>query len=196
MVKRKGKYQYTIIDKNIVQQEIKETKRKRGKYNTYDLSGEYGIGFTDKGEQFYFDLEDYDKIKDYKWSIDEDGYVRTTWDKQHKKSVHILFHRLVMDVLDNRDFFNCQIDHIEHNKYDNRKSKLRICTFEENIKNQPSYRKDGSKVGVRLYYGTWIADIKVDGKPIQLGKFDTYEQAVDARIKAEKEYGLYRVYEN
>ena len=35
------------------------------KYNTYDLSGEYGIGYTSKGEEFYFDLDDYDKIKDY-----------------------------------------------------------------------------------------------------------------------------------
>lgn len=31
--------------------------------NTYDLSGEYGIGYTTKGEEFWFDLEDYDKIK-------------------------------------------------------------------------------------------------------------------------------------
>ena len=33
------------------------------KYNTYDLSGEFGIGYTSKDEKFYFDLEDYDKIK-------------------------------------------------------------------------------------------------------------------------------------
>ena len=33
------------------------------KFNTYDLSKEYGIGYTFKGEEFYFDLEDYDKIK-------------------------------------------------------------------------------------------------------------------------------------
>ena len=38
----------------------KETKKK---YNTYDLSGEYGIGYTSNGEEFYFDLEDYQKIK-------------------------------------------------------------------------------------------------------------------------------------
>lgn len=39
------------------------------KYNVYDLSGEYGVGYTYQGEEFYFDLEDYDKIKDYCWSI-------------------------------------------------------------------------------------------------------------------------------
>lgn len=44
------------------------------KYNTYDLSGEYGIGYTSKNEEFYFDLEDYDKIKDYYWYRDQTGY--------------------------------------------------------------------------------------------------------------------------
>lgn len=36
-------------------------------HNTYDLSGEYGICYTAKGTPFYFDLEDYDLIKDYAW---------------------------------------------------------------------------------------------------------------------------------
>ena len=33
------------------------------KYNTYDLTGEYGIGYASNGKEFYFDLEDYDKKK-------------------------------------------------------------------------------------------------------------------------------------
>lgn len=33
------------------------------KHNTYDLSGDFGIGYTDKGEKFYFDISDYEKIK-------------------------------------------------------------------------------------------------------------------------------------
>ena len=47
----------------------------RRKYNNYDLSGEYGIGYTSKGEEFYFDLEDYDKIKDYCWFKNDSGYI-------------------------------------------------------------------------------------------------------------------------
>ena len=36
--------------------------------NKYDLSGEYGIGWTHNTEhEFYFDLEDYDIIKYYCW---------------------------------------------------------------------------------------------------------------------------------
>ena len=34
------------------------------KYNDFDLSSnDYGIGFTLKGEPFYFDKDDYEKIK-------------------------------------------------------------------------------------------------------------------------------------
>lgn len=39
--------------------------REQPTVNTYNLSGEYGIGYTSKGKEFYFDLEDYDKIKNY-----------------------------------------------------------------------------------------------------------------------------------
>lgn len=45
------------------------------KFNAYDLSGEYGIGYTSKGEEFYFDLEDYDKIKDCYWYKNDQGYL-------------------------------------------------------------------------------------------------------------------------
>ena len=31
--------------------------------NVYDLSGEYGIGYTAKGEKFLFDKDDFEKIK-------------------------------------------------------------------------------------------------------------------------------------
>ena len=47
-----------------ISRELLISKNKdRRKYNTYDLSGEYGIGWTSNtNKEFYFDLEDYDKI--------------------------------------------------------------------------------------------------------------------------------------
>ena len=56
---------------NLLNIEVKKIK----KYNTYDLSGEYGIGYTTKGEKFLFDLEDYEKIKDYCWCVDKTDTV-------------------------------------------------------------------------------------------------------------------------
>ena len=62
-------------------------------YNDYDLSGEYGIGYTFKDEKFYFDLEDYDKIKSYCWCVTNDGYIIAPQDKGGS----ILLHRLIMN---------------------------------------------------------------------------------------------------
>ena len=62
-----------------LQREIvsKLMKEKRS-YNKYDLSGEYGIGYDNNGREFYFDLEDYELIKNYYWLINSaDGYVET-----------------------------------------------------------------------------------------------------------------------
>ena len=39
------------------------------KYNTYDLSGEYGIGYSNSGKEFYFDLDDYDLIKEIYYNM-------------------------------------------------------------------------------------------------------------------------------
>jgi len=48
------------------------------KYNTYNLTNKYGIGYTSNtNEEFYFDLEDYEKIKDYCWRKNSDGYIVT-----------------------------------------------------------------------------------------------------------------------
>lgn len=60
-------------------QEIKDSwVNKLKKTNKYEF-GKFGIGYTQKGEKFYFDIEDYDKLKDYCWRYDNNklvAYVR------------------------------------------------------------------------------------------------------------------------
>ena len=107
------------------------SKRSKG-HNTYDLSGKYGIGYTQKGEEFWFDLEDYDLIKDYYWSKDKDDYfVTRVWNKTYYKRVSL--HRLIMKFPDVTD-----IDHIhgKESKHDNRKSNLRVATHSQNGMNR------------------------------------------------------------
>ena len=167
--------------------------------NKYDLSGEYGIGYTQKGEEFYFDLEDYDKIKDYQW-VTKDGYFEAmTWNPSDGSQHKLRLHRLIMGVENIKDF-SYQVDHINHNKADNRKENLRIVNNVQNGFNKVTWREDGSKVGVRKNRSKskpWVADISINSKTIRLGTFDTYEEAVKARIDAEKKYyGEYRAIEN
>ena len=157
------------------------------KTNKYDLSGEYGIGYTSNtNEPFYFDLEDYDKIKDYCWCIDN-GYVVST-DRTTGKKVQL--HRLIMHPEKDED-----IDHINRNKLDNRKANLRVCTSSDNAKNRGTRKNSVSGVtGVtwNKQASKWEARINMSGKRIHLGLFTDINEAIRVRIRSELEmFGEY-----
>lgn len=161
--------------------------KNRKKYNNYDLSNNYGIGYTSKGEKFYFDLEDYNKIKDYCWYLSNEYVSANTYgnDKTHSK---ILMHRLIMGCIDDYDVV---VDHINHITYDNRKINLRIVTQSQNAKNCKLSKNNTSGVtGVYFdnHSGKWVAEIKVNYKKHSLGHFVEFEDAVKARKDAEKKF--------
>lgn len=149
------------------------------KYNQYDLSGEYGIGYTSKGEPFYFDIEDYDKIKNHCWHINSKGYVQTNIDGNTVK-----IHRLILPDYQ-------YVDHINHMKFDNRKCNLRRTTNQQNCMNKNIYNNNTSGIaGVswRKRDKVWQARIKVNYKYIYLGQFKNFDDAVKARKEAEEKY--------
>lgn len=151
------------------------------RYNTYDLTGEYGIGYTSKGEKFYFDLEDYDKIKDYCWSIDN-LYVRAR-DCKNKKLVRL--HNIIMGIEDKER----NIDHINNNRLDNRKLNLRICTPKQNSNNQSKPKNSKCPfMGVSIEHNSYVARIGYNHKKINLGSYKNLEDAIIARLRTEKEY--------
>ena len=147
----------------------------------YDLSNEYGIGRFIDGTEFLFDKEDYDKIKDYHWYVQQ-GYIKTV-----VRGKNIALHRLVMGVLDDED--KSPVDHINRNKLDDRKENLRIVTTAQNNRNRDRWRKDGTKVGVyKFRENKWESKIGINGECTRIGVYDTYEDAVKARIEAEEKY--------
>lgn len=158
------------------------TGKNNKKYNSYDLSGEYGIGRTyNTNNEFYFDLEDYDKIKNYCWYEDKDGYIL------NKTSDAIIrMHRLILNATD-----DCMVDHINHCKNDNRKQNIRLCTVKENNINvglQKNNTSGDTGISYDNFYSCWRASITVDYKKIHLGSFSNREDALKARIKAEEKY--------
>lgn len=156
------------------------------KLNKYDLSGDYGIGYFANGTEFYFDKEDYNLIKDYKWEL-HNGYARASKYNGDKK--YIKMHRLIMGVLDKGFNKDEVIDHINRNKLDNRKENLRIVDVLTNCRNKNKYDKNGKRVGVnKLKNSKWSAIIGVNGKILKLGTFDNYEDAVKARDEGEKTF--------
>lgn len=157
--------------------------RKNKKYNTYNLTGDYGIGYTLNGEEFWFDLEDYGLIKDYCWFIDDKGYVVTN-DPETGRIIR--FHRLILPVKNKE-----QVDHIKHKKHDNRKSELRIVTNAQNSMNR--IRQPNNTSGITGVYWSdskqrWCAEIMFDKKKIYIGVYEDIEDAVKARKEAENKY--------
>ena len=171
---------------------LREINREKGKtlnkkYNNYDLtSKEYGIGFChNTNREFYFDLEDYDKIKDYCWREDNNGYIITN--EPDTRNI-LLLHRMVFDLSsdDNRD-----VDHIYHQLYDNRKNMLRIVKHADNIKNQKlSITNTSGKTGVSWdkRENSYEAYITVSRKRIHLGFYNNLEDAIRVRLEAEEKY--------
>ena len=109
--------------------ELNNTDHRNHKVNTYDLSGEYGIGWTSNtNREFYFDLEDYDKIKDFCWceaKHNKTGYTALTATNIYTKKT-IKFHHII----------GCAgYDHINRNPLDNRKCNLRMATEQNNTRN-------------------------------------------------------------
>ena len=172
------------LNSELVSQRNKDNK----KYNRYDLSGKHGIGYTSKGEEFWFDLEDYNLIKDYYWRINEHGYVVSRYNNNGKQN-GISFHRLVTRCTDK----NVIVDHIhgEKSRYDNRKSNLRLCDSLLNSFNRKT-RTDNTSGVTGVYWdkeqNKWEASITYKHKRIKLGKFKIFEDAVKARKEAEDKY--------
>ena len=154
------------------------------KYNTYDLTGDYGIGWTtNTNAEFYFDLEDYDKIKDYCWyeDIHKDGYHSLKAGAIGEKR-NVKFHHLI----------DCKnYDHINRNPLDNRKCNLRPATASQNQCNKNVYKNNTSNItGVSWNNRDqkWMAYIQVNGRRKYLGYYDIFDDAIITRLKGEKEY--------
>lgn len=170
-----------------------ENGRNNHKYNKYDLNTyNYGICYTDEGVEFYFDKEDYDKIKDIYWREHRDsvngyarGYVNTDENNIHK---YIFMHNLIMDNLLDKDKI---VDHISGNTLDNKKENLRICNNQKNSMNKrkPKNNTSGVKgVSYSEIEHKWKAYITYNKKRMHLGTFLNKEDAIKVRKKAEQKY--------
>lgn len=88
-----------------------------------------------------------------------------------------------------------QIDHINHDKADNRIDNLRLCTAATNSQNQTMYKNNSSGV-TGVWRDTerknWMVYISVRGKRITLGRREDINDAIALRKAAEKKYGFHR----
>lgn len=133
-----------------------------------------------KGKVALIDDEDFEYLSKYKWYANEDNKTGKYYAKRaiyiNGKQVKIPMQRVILNAP-----FNMEIDHINGNTLDNRRTNLRICTHAQNCKN--CIRKKGvSKYrGVYWYKNTkrWKSQISIDNKRISLGY---YKNEIDAAI--------------
>lgn len=139
------------------------------------------------------DIEDYEKVKQYHWNKTPQNYIYTNiYSNGDGTHTALLIHRLIMGL----DFGNklC-VDHIDGNTFDNRKCNLRIVNKMQNNWNKTRPKNKSGMTGVckNSNCSTWQSNININHKKIHLGNFKSFEDAVKARIEAEKKYfGEYR----
>lgn len=143
----------------------------------------YECHIKNKNIIFYIDKEDYIKTVKYNWCMSDNGYI---------KSSNLYLHRFIMCENENHENI---VDHINHNKLDNRKRNLRLATYSQNGMNSICQIKE--MVGVKQTgKGSWQSFIYINNDRIYLGSFDSLEKAKEARKKAEDEYFKEYSYKN
>ena len=124
------------------------------------------------------DDDNFDSINQYVWSY-SNGYAFMT----NRYGDRISMHRLVLSLPKH------EVDHINHNRLDNRRSNLRLCDHQQNMMNKkiPVNNTTGYK-GVYKRKSSYYSRIMIKGRRIYLGTWKTSQEAFMAYCQASKLY--------
>lgn len=148
-----------------------------------------------KGYETIIDVDDLHLVN-RNWSalvsFRSDGSVRCVYAygniPRGKSQKTIMMHRILVSADDDLD-----VDHIDGDGLNNRRSNLRCVTTKENCKN--ASKKINNTSGANGVYWRkdiqkWVAQINYNGKRKHLGVFSKIEDAMGARIEAQKGLGF------
>lgn len=142
------------------------------------------------GYKTIVDDEDYEMLNQYHWCANIDkrrpekcgSKIRVIGSVEGKT---YLMHR----YLTGADKTDTEVDHINGNSLDNRRSNLRIVTRQQNTFNRPMRGDSGNPYkGIKQFGNRWYARIKINGKTIHLGSHPSMEEAANAYNNAAKKY--------
>ena len=147
--------------------------------------------------QGYFtkvDDDDYKKYAIYRWCVSISysrgtksiRAIRKEYSNKYKKGKTRHLSRVILNALKGKN-----VDHINGDTLDNRKSNLRLCTSGENIRNQVK-RCDNTSGYKGVSWSSerekWEAKIQLNNKTIHLGRYKNKKEAAQAYNNAAIKY--------
>lgn len=132
-------------------------------------------GRNGSGKYTIIDDEDYPKVANTKWHYGC-KYYAVHHKMINRKHFYIYLHKVVLGV-ENKT----EVDHINGDKLDNRRSNLRICTHQQNMHNKGMQKNNKSGFKGVSWDSTrkrWKATISHHDRTINLGRFQDKMDAV------------------
>jgi hypothetical protein len=139
--------------------------------------------FLTKGQVAVIDAADVGLVERYNWhaqfeSRGENWYAKTS---ERLPVEGYKYGRLPMQNVICGVERGVQVDHIDHNGLNNRRSNLRVATGQLNKANRRTFKNNTSGYrGVGRFGDRWLARIRVNGKGLSLGVYDSPEEAAFA----------------
>ena len=140
------------------------------KYNTYETKDEVTKVFDENGNFALIDTEDLERVKPYYWAMEvKSGYFVKRRSITSLRGNPTSLHRFIMDCPE-----GLVVDHLNHNRADNRKANLHICSIRDNSINQPV-------IGVTYlpHIGRWQVSVLSDRSIKYIDIVDTFDEAVE-----------------
>ena len=166
---------------------IKENNKFVRHEDYYTMSVQYKQTWYD----FQIDLEDYEKVSSHHWRVShKKNKIYAVSGSRAKQNV-VYLHNYILDYSYTPGF---EVDHMDGNSFNNRKSNLRVCTRLENIQNSKA-RLD-NKIGIRgitynPYWHSYVVDFSYNKQRYYFPHWKTIEEAVYCRKFAEECFGLW-----
>ena len=144
-----------------------------------------------QGKVALVDDEDYEWLSQWKlWYARKSGrtfYAGRCCMRENGEPYIIHMHRVILGLQPG----DGEVDHINHNGLDNRRSNLRVVSHKVNSRNRRKHKRNTSGHNGVVWEKKnkkWRARIDMNRKNIHLGLFDNIDDAVKARAKGELEY--------